>query len=405
MTQTVSQPRRFEPSRLPRRNRRDARRDRHPQAARPEAGLRCARGLPHRPGARRPGADRLVARGPRRRHDHGLHRQGRARHGSHDDDDAARGRRARCRAFRDQRHRGRHVAVRRPGLHRRQPVEQDGVRTHGSDPPGRRRGPSRAPDDGVEAAQRAGVAARGQGGRCRGQGQQRPDGVVRAADRRQAVQPQDHRQGRAEDVRPVQDRRHVRAPAGCRRQGDRRIRLHAGRAHPGPRARARRAAADARLDARRRRRLEGQEATRRDQGRRQEELRRGRRERGVAGDRRGGRAEGQVERRAASELRHVLRRPADDVADDQPCPDRHARRRRGARRRRRRRSRRPTTIRSRCTARWAPRPEWLRSRERPRPSGRRRRACTRFAVRSRRRSASPRRTSTCSTSRARAATA
>ena len=77
------------------------------------------------------------------------------------------------------------------------------------------------------------------------------------------------------------------------------------------------------------------------------------------------------------------------TADDRPRPDRHRRRRPGARRRGARSSRSTTATRSRCTARWARRPPSPRWRDRRRPSGRRPRASTRSAPRSRPRSACP----------------
>jgi nicotinate dehydrogenase subunit B len=87
----------------------------------------------------------------------------------------------------------------------------------------------------------------------------------------------------------------------------------------------------------------------------------------------------------------------DDLQKLSPTTDRvlidtkDVRRRSGSRRRR---SARPTTTRSRCTARWAPRQASHGCRARRRRCGRRRRACTSCGPRSRPHSASPSRTST-----------
>ena len=80
MTNTISPPRRFSRRRSSPAPARWSSRSACRGCSNPKAAFARAGATPDRPGARRPDADRLVARDPRRRHGHGLHRQGRARH-------------------------------------------------------------------------------------------------------------------------------------------------------------------------------------------------------------------------------------------------------------------------------------------------------------------------------------
>ena len=84
-------------------------------------------------------------------------------------------------------------------------------------------------------------------------------GLLRGADREPPVRSQDHRQGGAEALPGLQDRRDERAARRRAGQGHRGVRVHAGRARgrDGPRARG--APADARLQARQGRRLPGRQ--------------------------------------------------------------------------------------------------------------------------------------------------
>ena len=152
------------------------------------------------------------------------------------------------------------------------------------------------------------------------------------ADRQQAVQPADHRQGGAEVVPELQHRRHQRPAHRDPREGHGRVPLHAGRADRRHGPRPRRAPADGRLQADQGQRLPGrQESAGPDQGRGRATTSspsspsaRSRR----STRRRASRSRGRRRRCPASSISTATCKTPD--ADHRPRADRHARRRRRA---------------------------------------------------------------------------
>ena len=137
-------------------------------------------------------------------------------------------------------------------------------------------------------------------------------GDLRRADRRPALQPEDQRQGAAEEAVRAQGGRQVRAPRRHRGQGQQQAGVHPEREGAGDAARPRRAAAGDQCQARQRRRVPEADPGPR-QGRRPEGLRRRRRPQRDRGDPRRGDAEGDLERpgRRPEEPRRALRADAD----------------------------------------------------------------------------------------------
>ena len=179
-----------------------------------------------------------------------------------------------------------------------------------------RRGPAGAAEHGVGEARRAGRKP-DRLERCRQRGRQRPVSYADLIGGKLFNLPQTG-QGGPEAVHGLQDRRDVGAAGRRPGQGVRQVHVHAGRprARDGPRAR--RAPADARLDAGQGRRLSNGRRAGRGAGRVEEQLRRRRRQDAMGRDHRRPAAEGDVEHGAASELGDLQRRPAHDRAVDGP---------------------------------------------------------------------------------------
>ena len=150
-------------------------------------------------------------------------------------------------------------------------------------------------DLGAQEARRAGEHARHPRRSRRQLDRLLEAGDVRRADRRAAVQPEDHRPGAAEEAVRAQGRRQVDPARRHRGQGQEQAGVHPERQGAGDAARPRRAAAGDQREARQRRRVPEADPRPR-QGRRPEGLRRRRRPQRDRRDPRRGDAEGDLER-------------------------------------------------------------------------------------------------------------